>query len=391
MELSFLFRPFAGRRIPDPNFKKTLGAERHLFLMPVSGLPAGLPFDPNARRPNIRKRVYSDVLKSLKNEDGEPGTFHLKNKGITIIAESVRSRGEDEYTVKLRKGVHGIVDGGHTYKLIRDNVDALPDNQYVLVEVRVGIPDKWVPEIAGGLNTSVQVQDMSLDNLAGDFDWLKRIISHENYHDRIAWSENDPGEFDARDLIALLMAFNIDLYPNDHDDHPVSAYEKKSMALKAFDENPRSFKALKPIVKDILVLHDTIAKEARDIWNNETSGNGGALAFMEKRKSGTWEFIFSGETSEYRLYDGALYPMLAAFRWHLKKNTRTGLVSWRGGFASVVAAWRSVATELVRATLNQSNELGRNPNAIGKSRNHWANLHARVAKFDLIARQKVAA
>jgi len=37
-------------------------------------------------------------------------------------------------------------------------------------------------------------------------------------------------------------------------------------------------------------------------------------------------------------------------------------------------------------TFQASNELGRNPNAIGKSRNHWANLHARVAKSELIDR-----
>lgn len=41
----------------------------------------------------------------------------------------------------------------------------------------------------------------------------------------------------------------------------------------------------------------------------------------------------------------------------------------------------------MRATLQTSNELGRNPLSIGKSRNHWANLHTRVAKFDLLNQQ----
>lgn len=383
---TFRFRTFAARRMPDPNFKTSHGAERHLFMMRATDLPPKLPYDPNARRPNIRKRVYADVLKSLLNQEGDqPGMFHLKNKGITIIAESVKQDGKDEYVVKLQPKLHGIVDGGHTYDLIQKNLDDVPEGQFVQVEVRVGIPAKWIPEIAGGLNTSVQVQDMSLDNLKGDFKWIKTVIRGQSYAKKIAWRENDPGEFDARDIISMLMAFNIDLYPNNADEHPVASYEKKSQALKAFEENPESFKALKPIVKDILVLHDIIAEEARDIWNAETKGNAGSLAFMEKKKNGRWQFIFTGKTSEYRLYDGALYPMLAAFRWFVERD-RNGNIVWRGGFDAVVEAWRNVATELIRVTLNQSNELGRNPNAIGKSRNHWANLHARVVKADLIGR-----
>ena len=58
MERTFRFRPVVARRFPDPNFRKTHNAERHLFIMPVKGLPEHLPLDPNARRPNVRKRVY---------------------------------------------------------------------------------------------------------------------------------------------------------------------------------------------------------------------------------------------------------------------------------------------------------------------------------------------
>lgn len=388
MERTFQFRPLVARRIPDPNFKKSHNAERHVLVMPVRSLPMGLPLDPNARRPNIRKRVYQDVLRSLLNEEGEPGTFHLKNKGITVIAESVKQKGDNEYIVVLKKGIHGIVDGGHTYKLITDNLTSLPEEQFVQVEIRTGIPDTWVPEIAGGLNTSVQVQDMSLDNLSGNFEWLKKELRKEAYFKKIAWSENDPGDFDARDIIALLMVFNVSLFPNDRDEHPVAAYEKKSQALKAFEDKPKTFELMTPIVRDVLKLHDVVAKESREVWNKEVGGNAGNLAFMEGRKKGTWDFIFTGDASEYRLYSGALYPILGAFRWYVRTDPLTGTASWRDGFEEVRKAWRSIAPELLKATLQQSNELGRNPNAIGKSRNHWANLHTRVAKFDLMSRQR---
>jgi hypothetical protein len=388
-ELAFQFRPIVARRIPDPNFKQSNEAERHVFVMPVRGMPRELPLDPNARRPNIRKRVYQDVKKSLLNIEGEPGTFHLKNKGITIIAQSVAQKGDHEYVVTMRRGIHGIVDGGHTYTLIQENLEnpELPEKQFVQVEVRTGVPDSWIPEIAGGLNTSVQVQDMSLDHLAGHFDWLKLELKGEPYSNKIAWSENDPGEYDARDILSIMAMFNVLLFPNDKDEHPVMAYEKKSLVLRAYEEHDKKFELMKPIIKDTLKFHDIVAKDARDLWNKFNGGRGGGLAFMEKRERGLFEFIFTGQNSQYRLTNGALYPILAAFRWYVEQDPTKGTLKWRDGFPAILKAWNAIGGELLKATYLESNERGRNPNAIGKSRNHWANLHTRVAKFDLMARQ----
>lgn len=374
------------RRIPDPNFKDQFGLERHLFVVPVKSLPQGIPLDPNARRPKTSKRVYQKVKASLFNQDCEAGTFHLKNKGITIVAQSVHSVAKDAYEITMLNGVHGILDGGHTYTLITEaqsNPD-LPDNQYVTVEVRIGVPEAWIPEIAGGLNTSVQVQDMSLDNLAHAFQWIKDDIKSASYSSKIAWSENDVGEYDARDLVSLLAMFNIDIHPNDGDDHPVYGYEKKSVALKSFEEKSASYKRMRPILRDILNLHDIIRRDYYFIWNEKIeNGKAGNLAFSEKKSKGLWDFPFTGKKSEYRMVNGALYPILAAFRWFVVRDKFTGEISWRDGFQGVLDAWQDDAVTLLKSTHEMSNQLGRNPQSIGKSRPHWANVHNIVAKRDL--------
>lgn len=380
------------RRIPDPVFEGSgldPKIERHIFVVAVRDVPEGLPDDPNARRPNLNRRVYRGVEESLLNQgDCTPNTFHLKNKGITLVADKVDQISKDEYRISMTSGMHGIVDGGHTYKLIvgNQNNPDLPANQFVQIEVRCGIPLEWIPEIAGGLNTAVQVQDMSLDYLKGLFGPIQKILKGESYYKQIAWSENDPGEYDARDIVALMTLFNIEIYPNDKDSHPVEAYEKKSAALKLFEDKPQSFDRMTGILKDILVLHDTMAIEARDIWNKNTGGKAGHLAFMERKKKGQFKFHFIKKDSDVRLINGALYPMLAAFRWYVSTDNKTGEMHWRDGFQSVLDVWRETAAELLRATHHTSNELARNPNAIGKSRNHWANLHTRLAKHDLMAR-----
>jgi hypothetical protein len=209
----FVFNANLARRMPDPAFHKSLGIERHILMVPIRGIPEDLPYDPNARLPSTRRRVYREIEESLLDGgDNTPGTFHLKHKGITLIADAVHHRGESaEYTVICKPG-QGIVDGGHTYDLIaknRDNPD-LPHDQYVKFEIITNIPEDWITEIAGGLNTSVQVEEMSLHNLASKFDWIKDELEDQSYFDRLAWREGDDGVYDARDIIALMTCFLID-------------------------------------------------------------------------------------------------------------------------------------------------------------------------------------
>src|SRR5262245_53514822 len=247
---TFVFPARLARRIPDPVFHDRFSMERHFLFVPVAKVPDDLPMDPNPRVPNIRRRVYKEVLESLLSADG---MFHLKHKGITLVAKSLEKHteeGEDRYLVRLDEG-HGILDGGHTYELIMEAKRSgdLPVDQYVKFELLTNVQPDMIPEIAGGLNTSVQVQDMSLENLSGSFKWLKEIIGKEHYFNKIAWRENEEGEFDARDLISLLTCFNVACFPNNvSDTQPVIAYEKKSSALKLFQDDQESFERLGPIV-----------------------------------------------------------------------------------------------------------------------------------------------
>ena len=119
---TFVLRAKFARRLPDPNFGKEHGLEHHIFLVNARDLPKDLPLEANARRPNTRKQVYREVRQSLLDESGEPGSFHLKNKGIVVVAASVSQKpGEaDAYNIKLDRTSQGILDGGHTYKLIID-------------------------------------------------------------------------------------------------------------------------------------------------------------------------------------------------------------------------------------------------------------------------------
>jgi hypothetical protein len=375
------------RRFPDPNFK---GVERQVLYCRAAGLPADLPLDANPRAQNLDRWVYKDVKKSLINKDEtEPNSFHLKNKGLTIICDRIVQL-DEKGTFRLHfdhgpDARQGVVDGGHTYKIILEAIEEgiCPEDQFVKVEVLQGVDPDWAVFIAGGLNTSMQVQTMSLAKLQGKYAWIEETLNSEPFGRKIAYRENeknaDEKPYDVRDLISWLVLFNIGLYPNDGNMFPVKAYTSKEAVLDEYLDNIPLFEKMRPILPDIMRLHDLLQVAALK-GHNEAGGHAGKLAFVWYRDRGEHSLTFIGRRSKSRLYDGALYPMLGAFRWMVVEDSKTGLFAWRPpGFDSVRAVLDKVAGRMMASTKDVSDKTGRNPNAIGKNRSHWENLYRTVA------------
>lgn len=381
----FRLFPQISRRFPDPVYP---GAQRHIFMLAAHELPPDLPKDANPRKQDIDKRVYKDIAKHLLNQEGTANTFHLKNKGMTLLADSVERVEDDEYIVRISDS-GGLVDGAHTYEILLKNSHELKRlskgdqalTQFVKLEILTGLPNELTPEIAGGLNTAVQVQLMSLANLRDEFDWVKPILESEGYLDLFAFEQNDDKQYDARDLIRILDLFNLSDFPSKGKDYPIRAYSSKESVLKHYlkDNNKDKYKKLAPIIGDILRLHDIVSKTARDLYNAPGGKRGGRLMFVEQAAQGKkHRFHFLMQEGEYQLATGTLLPMLGAFRALCEEDTETGLIKWRTDFGQVEQVWKDVGGQLVEATQETSIELGRNPNAIGKSKKHWAFLFNQV-------------
>lgn len=106
------------------------------------------------------------------NEEGTDNSFHLENKGITMLANQVSKvdGSDDQLEVFFEPDVHGIVDGGHTYDLITSAADDIRELQdggssldpFVKFEILTGYQPDIHAEVAGGLTTAIQVQETSL-------------------------------------------------------------------------------------------------------------------------------------------------------------------------------------------------------------------------------------
>ena len=222
--LTFKVQSF--RRIPNPYLKSEegeKGAEMYIAICDVKDIPDNFPMETNPREQKMTTNVAKRIKESLLN--ASELNFYLLNRGILLSAKDVSySNYSNEMTISFEDSeVHGNVDGGHTYRTIlqyRDQLDR--GQQYVKIEILTGIEGIF-QSLAAARNTSVQVQDKSIAELEDRFDIIKNTLANESYISRVFFKENDTGDIDVADLLALLNMFNITRY-NGMVSFPINSY-----------------------------------------------------------------------------------------------------------------------------------------------------------------------
>ena len=384
--VKIIFKTDYSRKFPDPlnssDSDDIYNIEHHILLCKASEVPSNVPKDPNPREQKTDYSIYKKVRESLDN--GYEPFFHLKNKGITILAHKVEySKDKRVATVYFLPG-EGIADGGHTYEIVLESQkdNGCPENQYVKFEIITGIPQDIRVDIAGGLNTAVQVQEASLLNLDGKFSWVEETLKDTEYLDKISFKQNENKAFDIREIVALMNLYRGDEYK---DSHPKEAYTSKATCLNHYKANQKSFEMLRLMLKDILHLYDYVQINTRGKYNQKKQAQGskgragGMTGIYETRKRGKFQFIFMNAECDTRMYDGALYPILGAMRYLVEMKPGAKHYSWKlKNFSEVLKFYDEIAPELLETTYNTSVDRDRNPNAIGKDDNHWSNLYKSV-------------
>ena len=367
------------------------GVTKHTLLVQANKLPGGLPTGANAREPvGLNRRVYKDVKESLRANEALPGSFDLMNLGITVIATGIHMVDKRQFDVVINSD-DGIVNGAHTAAIIdecqRDG--SIPDEQFIEVRIVTGLDgrESLKADIAKGQNTGITVKDQSIFNTQGIFEPLRERVADQPWASLIAWKESDIAPYDVRDLVGVMEALNVISYENGKDTHPVQAYEKWSAPLTRYatdfmshkdDPDRRLYSAIEPLLVDALDLYDRIRHDFPGIFNKKVSPSAGRLRIVEEaqKSKGKFEFPFSGQDSQkFRLTKGATFPILAAFRNCVAYNKETHRATWIGGYPAVRAMWEDASLDLIKETFEATKTIGRTPDALGKARPHWANLH----------------
>jgi AIPR protein len=395
------------------------GIVRHTFDVPAAMIDADtlIKLDgPNPRTPNTRKQAAKRLRESLEGIDSaRVGAFHLAHGGIRGLVKSFEKINENTYKATFEVGTgnnaqdHGIANGLHTIAVIQKALaeGVIPRGQYLTFTLVEHVDRALVPYIGEGLNTNIQVAEESIIDLGGAFEPFKKAVAAKSYKGEIGWHENEPGQYDARDVFAILNALNIFRYPNDNrDKNPIESYEKPSSAIRAFsnekddrnrESEPTSFERLIPILNDALYLYDWIGFDAGARYKEAVpAGLPGGLSIMESRTGkdneavpDVWPFPFISEgrpdvvRATYRLAKGVRFAMLAAFRTFVEVGERTGKVEWAGGFEAVLGAWQALGGDMMVTAKDVSQASNYNPNAVGKNRPLWRQLHQMAASYRL--------
>lgn len=336
--------------------------------------------------------VAHGILETLRNN---PDQMAVKNQGIYLMVDHVdfaREKG-GKGVLHLRftdPGKHGIINGGHTYAAVREAVESAEGeelealkNAYVRLHIYENIEEDFVPEIAEGLNRSKQVDNPSLVNLQGEFDIIRKVMRGTAGEKAIAYHQGDSGDIYISELLVGLELFNKQRFSDKK--HPNSLYNRQSLGLKYFSEDMELSKGnLDALIKklpDFLWLSDSIRKLTPEAAKRNNFKFGQMKAEAKVRAGGPKQrgiaLPFLGETVNYRVPNGWVYPMLAAFRANLRqKNGKS--YEWIVPLAEILP---EVIDELVGVCVVEHRDNNTRPELIGKRESSYSQCYTKIQLY----------
>lgn len=379
------------RKISTPSDEK-LG-KTYIAVINVKDLPQ--EFDEwralNPRDPKLSSGVSKKILETLENQ---PDLFLLKNRGITILVEGVDFDNQSN-TLKVEMSdasLNGLLDGGHTFRVIRSFVDGLEQdeladvNALVKLEILEGVRDRSdVIGIVEARNTSTQVKEQSIEELKETFSAIKEVLKDRPYSDRIAYKEHElledgsKKDIDIKEILSYLICFDTESF--DKGKHPIKAYSTKAVLVEHFSSRKKEMAKYVKLLPEILELRDEIYLGLPDAYNksanDEIGGKFGKLTGVtdtaSKKRMGDVILEFTGKKSHYRIPSGFIYPILASFR-NLVKVDGSSCV-WKG---NPIKFFEDLKFDLAKRVGGQAKEL-RNPNKLGKDTATWQSCYDAVA------------
>ncbi|MDO8522974.1 MAG: AIPR family protein [bacterium] len=389
------FPVYSFRKQPTPADEK--GKGKYYLVVNVADVPAELNEwrALNIRDPKELIRVPKEIRDSLRDK---PSDFYFKNRGLLVLADEVRFDNKSN-TVELQfsdPAMNGLADGGHSYRVIRNHVDGLSEEErkeidaFVTIECLEGFKTREeVVPIIEARNNSTPVQEQSTLELLGSFDKIKAVLKDKSYAPRIFYKQYEealgdtPKDIDIKEILSYLICFDAEGY--NEKTHPIKAYSSRAAVVDYFKENNKkenNFRLEKYIslLPEILELRDRIYLRLPVVYNKskkgadgEKGGKFGKLKGVDKVERGPKEeLIFTNEESDFRIPSGFIYPILASFR-NLVRVEKEKCV-WKDDPFKMLA---DLEEDLITVVGEQALSL-KNPNALGKDAATWRLCYAIV-------------
>ena len=368
------------KRLKDP-------IETHLFhleaFLPFSEAVKLDPGNANVRPFSEHKKPFRDMVDTVEKD---PGSFHLKNRGITYLCEKFEHDNakrilrltvpqipaQDADNGENEEPKFGIADGGHTFEVIRQTVaranELMEQEGWKEPSVRVHFmagdaAELNLEQVVEALNTSSQVQQYTLDEYQNKFDELKDALEKSGFDTNlIGFRENEDKEWDVREVVQRMACFLKDRWKNTQ---PASMYRSKGKALDLFtnESSKGEFKKLFDVVRDVITFPEFIQSEFSQGAAVKGKRFGGLRAVKTLKKSKIRPGTDYPTNHEMDL--AASLPLAAAFRELLElKGDR---YFWRVPPKEVFA---KCADDLYKALASKS-RTAKSVNSLGSDTEYW--------------------
>lgn len=369
----------AFKKMDDPTGE--IGRVKYVCYVQASSIPEDFQswMRTNPREQKMNTYVAKRITRSLEDNQN----FHELNRGILMSVESISFDNKNNTAaIKMTNPlIHGNIDGGHTLRAILENkkrLDETLDNRYVFFEFITGL--ETPVDLAEARNTSVQVDAKSIQELKNAFEPIKKVLADEPFAGNVAYRMNEEKPIDVREIIAILLMFNQEVYPNFSqpgvlsDTQPIQSYSGKETSLKKYvnlKDRDKTIENMSPVIKDIFKLWDTI-EETFPAKVNST----GRFRYGSRKYSKYDDDNIVGKTAfyenelKYIVPRGLMFPLVGAFRALIKKNGEE-----YGWITDPLTVWNNIGSNLASIILDEKME---NPDMIAKNSNLWSNLFKEV-------------
>lgn len=432
----------AFKALDDGNRKKWV------LVVAAHDLPANLPLDANARIPNVIKNATCAEQREtlLKN----PELFQVFNGGIVCTATNIDvSQEGDEKFVEVSfdpDAEQGIVNGGHTYAnlllvlhnnglyaegknlqtvltqdakkgnlaaknlLIMDNAEdhlveriaRAHEQAYVQVELVAPVADAdLLVQIARARNLSLGVEATALANLAGKFDFMKKVLASASapfgpsFVERVVWKTNQEVPEDSKAipvklLIDMVAMMDFKAFPPDSR-VANQVFTRSVLVIREFSEAEGDAEllqqALTSLLPEFIQLYDHIYK-AFSLADPTYPWSDGKLDADRKRRRSSAATPLLGESVGSRVANAFLWPVYSAFRSLLVQDEHTGAIRFTQDPLMLFDEMRDELIATVKSFhQNQAHGL---VTQVGKDKEIWLRLDGQV-QLELKLRARLAA
>ncbi len=413
-----------------------------VLVVAARDLPRDLPLDANARLPNVIKNsTCGEMRQTLLTR---PELFQIFNGGIvcTATAVDVKQEGSEQWVDVAfdQDQLQGVVNGGHTYgqllhvihdhpiyaegmtlkavlskkDKVADDTNLAPlledegkladciararDRAMVQLELVAPISDPdLLHDIARARNLSQSVDQTALQNLAGKYELMKKVLGEApapfgpSFVERVVWKTNQEvpegsQEVPVKTLIHLLGLMNTRQYkPGVKVANEV--YSRSGVVIREFGEaegeDSTFYDKLAHLLPDFIKLYDYIYMTLPETNPSFSWADGKPPTDRNRRKT-VFTTPLLARTCNSKVSGAFIWPIFSAFRLLLEEDGSGGLRFK----ADPVALFEEKKAELSATIQTTFENQGRVVHQVGKAPDAWIRLEGQI-QMEMLIRERI--